>query len=85
VKYAIGFSCEIRPQSFHGWVRELVSLAGSQGEKLSLLSKCGLLSNQTPAQTLPENFAFQIFNNDIYYNRKVGMGTPFNLKEKEPS
>jgi len=32
-------------------------------------------------RVLPKNIASQIFENDIYYNRKVGMGTHFNLKE----
>ena len=41
------------------------------GTQLSVLSKCGLLSDQTPAQILfPENFASQIIKNDIYYKRK---------------
>jgi hypothetical protein len=41
-----------------------------------LLSKSGLLSDQPPAPILlPENFASQIFKNDIYYKRKVGMRT----------
>jgi hypothetical protein len=52
------------------------------GHISSFLNKCGLLSDQTPAQILlPESFASQIFKNNIYYNPKVGMGTHFNLKE----
>jgi hypothetical protein len=35
--------------------------AASHGTQLSLLSKCGLLSDQTPAQTLlPEMLIFEI-------------------------
>ena len=53
-----------------------------RGDVVKLLSKCGLGSDQTPAEiVLPENFASQIFKNNVYYNRKKGMGTHFTLKE----
>jgi hypothetical protein len=64
VNCAIGFSYEIRPQSF-------LRRGTFQG-------RFAFRPNPRP-NTPSYNFASQIFKNDIYYNPKVGMRTHFNF------